>query len=149
MEMSISIPLDKDGFVRRECPACEREFKWLHTEGSGESPDEFSCPYCSVTAAPDQWFTKPQAAYISEAAARELIDPMLDDFERSVKRNNSPGSFVQIDVQRTRGPPPMALTEPNDMRIATPPCHPHEPIKVDSPPSSRLNCVICGAPFTG
>jgi len=26
-ELSMSIPLDEDGFLRRECPTCEREFK--------------------------------------------------------------------------------------------------------------------------
>ena len=25
----MEIPLDSDGFLRRECPTCEREFKWL------------------------------------------------------------------------------------------------------------------------
>ncbi len=29
--LEISMPLDSDGFLRRECPTCEREFKWLHT----------------------------------------------------------------------------------------------------------------------
>jgi len=27
--MSLTLPLDDDGFLRRECPSCERQFKWL------------------------------------------------------------------------------------------------------------------------
>lgn len=33
----MSDPLDSDGFLRRECPTCEREFKWLPScEGEAE-----------------------------------------------------------------------------------------------------------------
>jgi hypothetical protein len=34
MSVSMSLPLDEDGFLRRECPTCERQFRWWHT------PDE-------------------------------------------------------------------------------------------------------------
>lgn len=34
IKISVSIPLDDDGFLRRECPTCEQEFKWFnHDEG--------------------------------------------------------------------------------------------------------------------
>ena len=33
--IEMSLPLDSDGFLRRQCPACEREFKWLHAESEG------------------------------------------------------------------------------------------------------------------
>lgn len=29
VQLSMSLPLDGDGFLRRECPTCEREFKWV------------------------------------------------------------------------------------------------------------------------
>ena len=31
LALEMSMPLDSDGFLRRECPTCEREFKWLYT----------------------------------------------------------------------------------------------------------------------
>ena len=38
----MSSPLDSDGFLYRECPICEREFKWLHTpEGDRDWRDPF------------------------------------------------------------------------------------------------------------
>jgi hypothetical protein len=65
VQLSMSLPLDGDGFLRRECATCEREFKWLPSpdqleEGNGESraaatdaqpPDAYYCPYCTVTGA--------------------------------------------------------------------------------------------------
>lgn len=43
----MAVPLDLDGFLRRECPTCEREFKWLANTGeeeeASEVPDEGLC----------------------------------------------------------------------------------------------------------
>ena len=49
----MSVPLDSDGFLRRECPTCEREFKWFNSEeGRGEPVPEggYVCPYCAIQA---------------------------------------------------------------------------------------------------
>ena len=38
--LSITIPVDSDGFLRRECPTCERELKWLPaSEEDGDAAD--------------------------------------------------------------------------------------------------------------
>jgi hypothetical protein len=69
VQLSISLPLDSDDFLRRECPTCEREFKWLPQQedaGDGEdasaatardaeAPQHYYCPYCAVTAPSDAW----------------------------------------------------------------------------------------------
>jgi hypothetical protein len=81
VRLSMSLPLDGEGFLRRECPTCEREFKWLPspdpeddvevaatTEGA-EAPESYYCPYCAVSAPPDTWMTKAQVA----AAARHVL----------------------------------------------------------------------------
>ena len=56
VQLSVALPLDSDGFLRRECPTCEREFKWLplpDTEGDeaviagneeGKAPESYYCP---------------------------------------------------------------------------------------------------------
>ncbi len=36
----MTIPLDSDGFLRRECPTCEREFKWQPSEAEDEEDVE-------------------------------------------------------------------------------------------------------------
>lgn len=37
---TISMPLDSDGFLHRECPHCSREFKWLHAESDDQGTME-------------------------------------------------------------------------------------------------------------
>ena len=61
--LEMSMPLDSDGFLRRECPTCEREFKWFHTpaeEGSAAPVIDggYFCPYCGVQAETNTWLTQ-------------------------------------------------------------------------------------------
>lgn len=67
VHLSMSLPLDEDGFLRRECPTCEREFKWRadqEDDGEGEATavdeDGYFCPYCGVQAPTGAWHTKEQ-----------------------------------------------------------------------------------------
>ena len=146
---SIPLPLDDDGFLRRECPHCSQQFKWHHgptaEKPAGEvDPPVYSCPRCGVSAAPDQWWTEEQIAFIEEAGAgpvlREISDALEDAFS----------SIKGITYKRGSGDepePPPALQEPNDMVIVAPPCHPWEPIKVPEEATSQVHCLLCGAAF--
>ncbi len=59
--LGMSIPLHSDGFLRRECPTCEREFKWLPNTNDEDDADDgeplpsgcYLCPYCGVQAPAD------------------------------------------------------------------------------------------------
>ena len=51
--LGVSLPLDSEGFLRRECPTCEREFKWLPNLDENEETEPtagggYFCPYCGV-----------------------------------------------------------------------------------------------------
>jgi hypothetical protein len=54
VRVCVSISPDADGFVRRECPTCDREFKWRPTpvdEDPVPVPDGgYCCQYCGVQA---------------------------------------------------------------------------------------------------
>lgn len=77
--ISVSIPLDVDGFLRRECPTCEREFKWLPSDESKTvDPGGYFCPYCAVQAPADHWHTKAQLEYVSDIGFREIAGPLLE-----------------------------------------------------------------------
>lgn len=38
MSTSTSVPLDSDGFMRRECPNCEQQFKWRPSQDDDPEP---------------------------------------------------------------------------------------------------------------
>jgi hypothetical protein len=132
-EMSVSLPLDEDGFLRRECPECERECKWLYSEDSEPSPDDgYACPYCAKRATPERWWTPAQADFAAKSAGNQLLGEMLGKFRRS-------GFEVSLD------PPPTPLTEVNDMRRVDFECHPGEPVKVREDWNGPVHCVVCAA----
>lgn len=140
VELSFSIPLDDDGFVRRECPECEREFKWHYSEENSEPvPDGgYFCPYCNVQSDANSWFTPAQLELATSVAARELVDPMMEDLADSVS-----GSGLSMKYEPGDRVDELS-DEPNDMRRIDVSCHPKEPLKVLDSWSSGVHCMICG-----
>ena len=145
----ISIPLDKDGFLRRECPTCEREFKWFHTpEGSdatiGPADGGYFCPYCGVQAQPNMWQTQAQVKLVRETAMSEVVGPILRDFAAGISSRNKPGAMVQVKASYSEPPAPEPLAEDDDMVQVDFPCHSTEPVKVLEDWDSPVHCLICG-----
>lgn len=157
MEFQISVPLDGEGFLRRECPTCEREFKWLPspnevqrsadaTESIG-SPEAYYCPYCGIRAPTGSWWTKAQVAASHALVDRSVVQPGLDDLERELKKlNRTSGGLLQmrVDMKRVRPEPAPDLIEANDMRRIDFVCHPSEPVKIAEDWAADVYCLICG-----
>ena len=149
IELSVSFPLDSQGFLRRACSACDREFKWLSVDGcaASPSPEEYFCPYCGASAAPNDWFTLEQLAYIDVTVFDEVLGPSLEELAESVRQlNRSSGGLIEvtagIELPEQRQAPP--VFEPDDMRQVTFSCHPKEPIKVDEAWRRGVHCLSCG-----
>lgn len=146
---SIQIPLDDDGFMRRQCPHCLRKFKWHHgstadrPEGIADPP-YYHCPLCGESAGPDEWWTKEQVTFAEQAleghAIREATDMLRETFQGAKGWTHRP-SYDDEPAY------PAALHEPNDMIIVASPCHPWEPVKVPEKAASQVSCLICGKIF--
>lgn len=138
MEVPVSIPTDLDGFIQRECPTCEKKFKWHVGPIDREAEDEpttgfYFCPLCGEQADKDQWWTPEQLEFAKATAMPELLRQLAAEI---------PG----LTVTQSAGLPPM-LTEPNDMQIVVPPCHDYEPVKVPDVRDSPFFCLVCGSEF--
>jgi len=149
-ELVVSVPLDSDGFLRRECPTCEREFKWLSSEeGDSEPPPEsgFFCPYCAIQAPSDSWFTKPQLALIDSTVNQEVIGPALKELGQRLRDiGRQSGGLLKVDLESDQPRPADPLTELDDMRRVDFACHPTEPVKVVDDWTRPVHCLICGTP---
>jgi endogenous inhibitor of DNA gyrase (YacG/DUF329 family) len=136
-QLAMRLPLDPDGFLRRECPTCERELKWRAAteEGAATPPPAggYFCPYCAVQGPVDAWFTKPQLEAARAHAYSEVFKPELE------KTFAGPG--YRLDLKE--GLPASPLTESNDMRRVDFECHP-EPVKVLDDWDRPVHCPICG-----
>lgn len=149
IRINVQLPLDADGFLRRRCPTCGREFKWSsHQEGDrdAEHVDQYFCPLCGEPAPIDDWSTDAQSDAFHElgqaAAAQYVQDAMRDAFRGSKHIKYKPGTAPAEPT-----PPDELLHEPNDMTIVEPPCHPGEPLKVPDGALNDLHCLLCGERF--
>jgi hypothetical protein len=150
-EMPMSLPLDKDGFLRRECPHCERQFKWWPTPTSEEISDEaeevpeaYFCPYCHEPAPLDAWWTKEQLEYAQQLAAAEVLGPELRRMKGDLESGNRRSGMIRFGASMPSSSRPEPLTEPDDMVRVDVPCHPEDPIKVDEEWEGEVACLICG-----
>lgn len=138
------MPLDDDGFLRRECPHCSREFKWLHSEeGSSDEPDPdgYHCPYCDGRSV-DGWWTHAQLAAIQDEA-QHYMQSRFHEMFKGLERRSSKSVTFKAGAAPARSSRP-GLTEQNDMRRVDFPCHPAEPIKVLEDWTAPVHCIVCG-----
>jgi len=152
VDIPITLSLDSDGFLRRECPQCEQQFKWHHGPANEEAeaytdPPTYYCPLCGEPAGQGSWWTQEQLEYAhgvtTPAALRFIQDELAAAFRGNENIKVIPGNDGDIpDV-------PATLTELDDMRIAASPCHPHEPVKVPEGSSGPYHCLLCGTAFAG
>ena len=150
MSMSVQLPLDTDGFLRRECPHCERQFKWHDGPANEEAeqapaPVTYYCPLCGEPAPLDHWWTTAQLDYIQGMAAPMIMRQVQDEIGNALRGSKNvtfqPGDGGYFPDA------PGALTEPDDMRIVASPCHDYEPVKVPKDVDGPLHCLLCGKAF--
>lgn len=149
INIPVELPLDSDGFVRRECPTCEQEFKWfLHTESDPDvqGVSQYFCPLCGTPAGVDSWWTQAQIDYGCGSAGPEIDRAVTDAISHAFKgiqgMTFKPNAGFSLDMET-----PEPLHEPDDMVIVEPPCHPNEPVKVPEDATGHVHCLICGAEF--
>jgi hypothetical protein len=146
--LGLSLPLDSDGFLRRECPTCEREFKWFPSSDDdepGPAPDGgYFCPYCGIQAPEGQWFTKAQVELAENLVATHVVGPMLKDFVREVNRVGGRAGVVSVTGEYEAPDEIEPLTEADDMKRVDFHCHPVEPVKVLDDWDGPVNCLVCG-----
>jgi uncharacterized Zn-finger protein len=145
ISISLRLPLDKDGFLRRECPHCGRQFKqWQGTRDEmQESPESYYCPYCYASAEADHWSTAQQLEYIQQQAMAEIVGPDLYRLQEQLEQASQSGLF-RIEMNAPLVVEPDPLVESNDMMRLAFPCHVEEPIKVDEQWNQEVTCMMCG-----
>jgi len=156
VNLNIELPVDQEGFLRRECPYCNREFKMLFksankvnlsdieiTEKLADDNKEFYCPYCGQSADQNSFWTKDQIRYVHEIANQKVLQPMLDDFGKDIEKISRKNDFIKFKVERKQAKKPVISPEPNDMSMLESQCC-SEKIKVEEGWEGFIYCVICG-----
>lgn len=153
MEIAFELPLDEDGYLDRECPLCERLFRWHHgpldqqIDDDSTSPGAYFCPYCGQQAPVDEWWTREQVEAAQRAAAAAVV-PKIEEELRDAFKGLNRSRFIKADVEAARPSPAAPLfVEPADLLTVSSPCHPEEPVKIGPQWGSALHCLVCGSEF--
>ncbi len=151
MEISVDIPTDESGFMRRECPNCKRQFKWF-LGASANRPEDFLdpelyyCPYCGEAAPHNAWWTKEQIEYAEAMAAGPAMKMASRELEKTLRGMKG----LKFSPNRNmRGPePPLPMIESDDMTMVASPCHDFEPVKIAEDWVDPVHCLICGGTYS-
>lgn len=162
-EEQLKLPLDRRGFLRRECTTCHRQFKlrWseqdavlvmrrlgaelphINADEVGPGAAHRTCPYCAVGASADAFWTEEQRLFLSRKAAalgEEIRFEQLRHVERTLGQNPNL-TFLPV------APSPMRLgvrSEPDDMRVVPMVCC-GEDVKVRDSWTGSVHCPFCAA----
>jgi hypothetical protein len=154
MSIPMSLPLDEDGFLRRECPDCERQFKWWPTPDHKIDAKEmrgdieaYFCPNCHDPAPPSSWWTTEQVEYMQNLAVAEALGPQLRGMKNDQERSNRRSKWISLEISVPDLSRPEPLIEPNDMVRVDLPCHPEEPLKVEENLGARGVVPGCGIQY--
>ena len=132
--VSVTIPLDGNGMMGRQCLECEQYFKLK--PGTGLETSHCHCPYCDYEGNADTFRTPAQLEYARSIAMKQaynkIVKPQLDKLTNTLKQleRNSRNSLIQIKVK----------TSGNNYRF---------PIKYysESELETNLACDNCGLEF--
>ncbi len=173
---TVKLPLDDEGFFRRECPLCSKEFKvllkkeeladlthieidsfMLDSQENSELTDcnenlkaEYFCPYCGQKSAVDKWWTKEQVAYINiyleNIMAKIINEKLISPMKKSFGKPKSGPISIEFKGNELDQKEPWISPEINDMEIFELPCC-NRKIKVEDNWQNTTYCFFCGFPY--
>lgn len=167
---NIPFPLDEEGFFRRQCPYCNREFKVLlekdelnqlsnnqidsylvesnneNNDNEHEEETEYTCPYCGQCAPKEKWWTQEQVDYIhvflKNIVASLLNNQLIKPLKRTYNKSNS---FLRFEGKEIEQVEPWISPEINDMVVFELPCC-NRKLKIDDSWLDITYCFFCGFP---
>lgn len=171
IEFKIPISLDPDGFLRRQCPLCGRQFKIRplreeSTPDTGKPEDTFLliieeegkvkedmetspglfCPYCGQQSPQKDFLTDAQREYIQNIIYRYGKQLIEEELFKSLKRIESRLSgpiSIRVEPKKTPEPNIPPLTDVGDMQIYHLSCCEKE-IKIQEDWEKPVYCPYCG-----
>ena len=122
---SVSMPLEEDGHLGRECPECDQHFR-IENDDYESLPDDLVlwCVYCGHSDDHSEFMTKQQAERLERVVhdyGNQLIGQMLDSSFGRMARNSRRNKFLKITYRsRPFYPAPLpGINEENLIRQRT------------------------------
>lgn len=142
--MSISIPLDSDGFLSLECPFCEERFKLSAGEVEGDDVSEIYCPICGLTDEPSNFKTKEVVDAINVAFQNMAYDFLNDEMKAWERRSRGNKLMTFKAGPPIKHEPEVVLIEDDSLDIHTFDCCKRRAKVRAIDEALILKCPYCG-----
>ena len=126
----VSLPIDEKGMVGRRCPSSECRQYFKLKPGTGLPTDECGCPYCGARGGSLDFATESQIAYAKGVAVKQVVEPLLRDFKRSIEGLNRSSRGSLIDIKFSVNLPSFRVHSYSESDVETP-----------------VTCTNCGLEF--
>ncbi|SEM15544.1 hypothetical protein SAMN05444354_112118 [Stigmatella aurantiaca] len=160
--MEVGLPKDPSGFVRRQCPHCQRTFKTMPSPFDArvlqrrlasifpfENVDEgfepvpsWHCLYCGHHADGDEWLARDHSDYLEALArgwANHVRYEQLSHVSRTLSQNPRPTFVAVAPDALPEGP----SQDPEDLRVIPMVCC-GEDVKAQWDWDGPFHCPRCG-----
>ena len=111
MEMNLSIPLDKDGFLEMECNFCKNRFMLHETVFSDESNLHFFCPICGLPNDTNTFYCPEVLEAIHQKAMNYVNSEIQRQLGPSIRKLNKSG-FIKMTLKVPKQEPEKELYAP-------------------------------------
>lgn len=145
---NLPLPVDEDGFLRRECPYCKRQFK-LHQDEFGSLQDESDhyCPYCGQIANSGQWGTEEQAEHINTNLDNIVADLLNENLINPLQHSFSHSNNIEFTGKEIEKKNQIIQPETNDMKTIILACC-QKRVKIIDEWDKGVKCYYCGFQHT-
>lgn len=139
-----SFPTDEDGFFRRECPYCKRQFKIYKDDYELlQNESDYYCPYCGQAADVDKWWTQEQVDYIEQIATNFAIEEINKGFILPMKKKFSGSEIIKFEGKELEKNTEIIQPEGNDLKLYHLKCC-EKNIKIEEDWEKEVYCYFCG-----
>ena len=131
-KVSVSVPLDREGYFDRECPSPECTFQFKVHENDWRDKvrnEEVFCPFCGHTAASKSWWTQQQLKHAEKAAFSQVEGRLSDAIQRDAahwNRQQPKNALISMTMKVDSRPQhvmlPPAAAQPMSLKISCPAC---------------------------
>ncbi len=139
-----SFPTDEDGFLRRECPYCKRQFKIYKDDyESLQDESDYYCPYCGQMADKGKWWTQDQIDYIDKITRNFATGVLNKEFILPMKKKFSNSKVIKFEGKELKKSNEIIQPEPNDMKFYNLKCC-GKKLKIQEDWGTKICCYYCG-----
>ena len=92
-QIRLDFSIDQDGYLDRQCPECQRDFKVAFEDWSLKIRDAAFCPFCGHGCEADGWHTPAQVDYIRSTVMNSLRKRVGNALNRDAARFNREQAF--------------------------------------------------------